>query len=77
MGPCFRPVRSHPHMLALPTAAARGDGGARQMTVTHEYFPVFNAVLARIGALGPTAGRVVRFYTLGKSLLEDIAYLNQ
>jgi hypothetical protein len=47
------------------------------MMVSHEYFPVFDAVVARIGALGTAAGRVVRFYTLSKSLLEDVACLNR
>jgi hypothetical protein len=43
--------------------------------VTQEYFPVFNALCPKIGLLGDLSADVVRLYTAGKALLEDMRYL--
>jgi len=47
------------------------------VSITQDYFAVFNSVCPRIGLLGPLSGGVTRFYGLSKVLIEDVNSLRQ
>jgi hypothetical protein len=51
------------------------DDNVFNIRVSQEYFTVFHAVCPKIGLLGSLSTPVVRLYTVGKSLVEDLHYL--
>ena len=64
-------VTEHISRLQNPTSAPTLDD-VFNIRVSQDYFVVLHALCPKIRHLGPLSGQVVRLYTVGKSLLEDI-----
>jgi len=42
------------------------------ISITQDYFTDFNSVCPKIGLLGDVGGRITRFYSVAKALIEDV-----
>ncbi|MEE8076171.1 MAG: hypothetical protein V3T60_11175 [Candidatus Binatia bacterium] len=78
-------IEQRGYINALNTLITRLQNPAHQATyqdmfsvsITQDYFAVFNSVCPRIGLLGPLSGGVTRFYGLSKVLIEDVNSLRE